>query len=58
MGLTAEYGKLLSKTLPKRIENDTEMERFTEMMEPLSRAGARDEASAGEKELHALLSIA
>lgn len=57
MVLTAEYGRLLSKALPKRIENDAEMERFTEVMEPLSRAIAHGTASAEEKELHSLLSI-
>ena len=57
MVLTAEYGRLLSKALPKRIENDAEMERITEVMEPLSRAIAHGTASAEEKELHSLLSI-
>jgi len=52
----AKYGKLLSKTLPKRIETDAEFDHFVEMMEALSRALARGEASPEEKMLHSLLS--
>ena len=51
-----KYGKLLSKTLPKRIENDEEFDRFVETMEKLSRAIERQEASPEEQALHSLLS--
>ncbi len=57
MVLTLEYGKLLSKTLPKRIENDAELEHFVEIMETLSRAITHRKASREEKALHALLSV-
>jgi HTH-type transcriptional regulator/antitoxin HigA len=50
------YGKLLSKTLPKRIENDAEFDRFVETMEKLSLAIERGEASPEEEALHSLLS--
>ena len=40
----AKYGKLLSRTMPKRIETDAEMDHFVEVMEGLSRAIARGEA--------------
>jgi HTH-type transcriptional regulator / antitoxin HigA len=52
----AKYGKLLSKTLPKRIETDAEFDRFVEVMEGLSRAIAHGEASPEEQALHSLLS--
>lgn len=51
-----KYGKLLSKTLPKRIENDAEFDRFVEIMEKLSRAIEDEEASPEEQALHSLLS--
>ena len=51
-----KYGKLLSKTLPKRIEDDAEFDRFVETMEKLSRAIEREEASPEERALHSLLS--
>jgi len=50
------YGKLLAKTLPKRIENDAEFGRFVETMEKLSLAIERGEASPEEEALHSLLS--
>ena len=52
----AKYGKLLSKTLPKRIETDVEFDRFVGVMEGLSRAIAHGEASPEEQALHSLLS--
>lgn len=51
----AKYGRLLAKTLPKRIENDAEFERFVETMEELSRAIERGEAGCEEQTLHSLL---
>ena len=51
----AKYGKLLSRTMPKRIETDEELDRFAELMEALSRAIAHGEASPEETVLHALL---
>src|ERR1035438_6934410 len=51
-----KYGKLLSKTLPKRIENDAEFDRFVETMEKLSRAIEHQKASPEEQALHSLLS--
>ena len=52
----AKYGKLLSKTLPKRIETDVEFDHFVGVMEGLSRAIAHGEASPEEQTLHSLLS--
>ena len=52
----AKYGKLLSKTLPKRIDTDEEFDRVVVVMEGLSRAIAHDEASPEEQALHSLLS--
>jgi len=52
----AKYGKLLLKTLPKRIETDSEFDRFVEAMEGLSRVIAHGQASPEEKALHSLLS--
>ncbi|SPF55482.1 conserved hypothetical protein [Candidatus Sulfopaludibacter sp. SbA4] len=51
-----KYGKLLSKTLPKRIDNDAEFDRFVETMEKISRAIERREATPEEHALHSLLS--
>ncbi len=51
-----KYGKLLSKTLPKRIENDAEFDCFVQTMEKLSRAIEHNEASPEERTLHSLLS--
>ncbi len=51
-----KYGKPLAKTLPKRIENDTEFDHFVETMEELSRAIERGEAGREEQALHSLLS--
>jgi HTH-type transcriptional regulator/antitoxin HigA len=53
----AKYGKLLSKTLPKRIESDAEFDHFVQVMEGLSRAIAHAEASPEEKVLHSLLAM-
>jgi len=50
----AKYGKLLSKTLPKRIDHDAEFDHFVETMEKLSRAIERQEASPEEQALHSL----
>jgi hypothetical protein len=47
---------MLARTLPKRIENDAEFDRFVETMEALSRAIERGEASHEEQALHSLLS--
>lgn len=52
----AKYGRLLAKTLPKRIENDAAFDRFVDTMETLSRAIERGEASDEERALHSLLS--
>lgn len=52
----AKYGKLLSKTLPKRIETDAEFDHFVAVMEELSRAIAPGEASPETQALHSLLS--
>lgn len=52
----AKYGKLLSKVMPKPIETDAEFDHFVSVMEALSRAIARKEASPEEKVLHSLLS--
>ena len=51
-----KYGKLLAKTLPKRIESDAEFNRFIEAMENLSRAIAQNNAGPEERALHSLLS--
>ena len=51
-----KYGKLLSKALPKRIEDDAEFDRFVETMEKLSRAIEHQKASPEEQALHSLLS--
>jgi HTH-type transcriptional regulator / antitoxin HigA len=53
----AKYGKLLSKTLPKRIETGTEFDHFVDVMEELSRAIAHGEAGPEEQALHSLLSL-
>jgi HTH-type transcriptional regulator/antitoxin HigA len=53
----AKYGKLLSRTMPKRIETDAEMDHFVEVMEGLSRAIARGEADPEEIALHSLLAM-
>ncbi len=58
MGLTLKpkkYGELLSQAMPKRIETDEELERFVEVMEPLSRAIERGTATPEEIALHDLL---
>src|SRR4051812_3448017 len=52
----AKYGKLLSRTLPKRIETDEEFDHFIETMEVLSRAEASGTASPEDRALHSLLS--
>jgi HTH-type transcriptional regulator/antitoxin HigA len=52
----AKYGRLLAKTLPKRIENDAEFDHFVETMEELSRSIERGEAGREEQTLHSLLS--
>jgi HTH-type transcriptional regulator/antitoxin HigA len=52
----AKYGRLLARTLPKRIENDAEFDHFIETMEELSRAIERGEAGHEEQTLHSLLS--
>ena len=52
----AKYGKLLSQTLPKRIETDEEFDHFVEIMEGLSRTAAKREPTPEEKALHSLLS--
>lgn len=44
------------RTLPKRIENDAEFDRFVETMEELSRAMERGEAGREEQALRSLLS--
>jgi len=51
----AKYGKLLSRTMPKRIETGEEMDHFTELMEPLSRAIEHGAAGPEEVALHSLL---
>ena len=51
----AKYGKLLSRTMPKRIETGEEMDHFIELMEPLSRAIEHGTASPEEIALHSLL---
>ena len=51
----AKYGKLLSRTMPKRIETDEELDHFAEVMESLSRAIAHKTASPEEVALHSLL---
>ena len=51
----AKYGKLLSRTMPKRIETGEEMDRFIEIMEPLSRAIEHGAAGPEEIALHSLL---
>jgi HTH-type transcriptional regulator/antitoxin HigA len=51
----AEYGKLLSQTMPKRIETDAELDRFVDVMEELSRSIAHGTASPEETALHSLL---
>ena len=51
----AKYGKLLSRTMPKRIETDAELDRFVEVMEELSRSIAHGAASPEETALHSLL---
>ena len=51
----AKYGKLLSRTMPKRIETGEEMDRFIELMEPLSRAIEHGTAGPEEVALHSLL---
>ena len=53
----AKYGKLLSKTLPKRIETAAEFDHFVEVMEGLSRAIAHGKASPEEQALHSLLAM-
>src|SRR4051794_12644032 len=53
----AKYGKLLSRTLPKRIETGEEMDHFIALMEPLSRAIEHGTATPEEQALHALLSM-
>ena len=50
-----KYGRLLSQTMPKRIETDAEMDHFAEVMEELSRAIAHGTASPEEAALHSLL---
>src|SRR2546429_685901 len=52
----AKYGKLLAKTLPKRIETDVEFDHFVEVLEELSRKIAHGIASPEERALHSLLS--
>jgi len=51
----AKYGKLLSRTMPKRIETGEEMDRFIEIMEPLSRVIEHGTACPEEIALHSLL---
>ena len=51
-----KYGKLLSRTRPKRIETDEEFDRFVETMEALSRAEAKGIATPEDRVLHSLLS--
>lgn len=51
----AKYGRLLSRTMPKRIETDAEMDHFVEVMEALSRAIAHGTAGPEEAALHSLL---
>ena len=51
----AKYGKLLSRTMPKRIETDAELDHFVEVMEELSRSIAHGAASPEETALHSLL---
>lgn len=51
----AKYGKLLSRTMPKRIETGEEMDRFVEIMESLSRAIEHGTAGPEEIALHSLL---
>jgi len=51
----AKYGKLLSRAMPKRIETGEEMDRFIEIMEPLSRAMEHGTAGPEEIALHSLL---
>src|SRR5713226_4785748 len=53
----AKYGKLLSQTLPKRIETDEEFDHFVEVMEGLSRAAAGRAPNPEEETLHSLLSL-
>jgi len=48
-----KYGNLLAKALPKVIETDEELERFSEMLESLDFAGR--ELTPEEKALEALL---
>ena len=50
-----KYGKLLSQTMPKRIETDDELDHFVKAMEELSRAIARGAAGPEENALHSLL---
>ena len=50
-----KYGKLLSRTMPKRIETAEEMDHFVEMLEPLSRDIAHGSAGPEEVALHSLL---
>jgi HTH-type transcriptional regulator/antitoxin HigA len=51
----AKYGKLLSQTMPKRIETDEELDGFVGVMETLSRAIANGSAAQEEIVLHSLL---
>ena len=51
----AKYGKLLSRTMPKRIETGDEMDRYVEILEPLSRAIEQGTAGPKEIALHSLL---
>ena len=51
----AKYGKLLSRTMPKRIETGEEMDHFIEIMEPLSRVIEHGTACPEEIALHSLL---
>jgi HTH-type transcriptional regulator / antitoxin HigA len=53
----SKYGKLLARTLPKRIETDAEFDRFIEEMENLSRKISRNTATAEDRALHSLLSL-
>jgi HTH-type transcriptional regulator/antitoxin HigA len=53
----AKYGKLLSKTLPKRIESDEEFDRMVDVMERLSRAISKGTASPEDEALHDLLAL-
>jgi HTH-type transcriptional regulator/antitoxin HigA len=50
-----KYAKLLANTLPKRIETDSEFDRFVETAETLARAISHGKATREEVALHSLL---